>query len=318
MKIPSLFLGLALALGLYAPARAAVYFVAHQDDMVLMMGRSAQTDIRSNVSTVIVTLTAGDAGNGRAALTMAGIAGRYYNQMGNPYFRVRHNAQEAAVATWVPAVHSRMVQRSTEYFGPDMPAVEKARIGNVTMYNLNLPDAWLQRFYAGAIPVLPDVAGINRYTPALLRETLRQIVSRNHRNLPTVVVNLPEHTPAHSEAGYNDRGEVATNPDHIDHTATGRLVRDALAEQPAYACAWQVVYMGYAIRTMPDTMSGLEKLAQIQAFMALDTVLRNQGNVSYFYDLRAIRLGTMDAFHMSFYGKQRWRNGGGGAPACTF
>ena len=317
MKIRPLILGLALALGVHAPARAAVYFAAHQDDVVLMMGRSAQSDIRSNIPTVIVTLTAGDAGNGRAGLTLAGIAGRYYNQMGNPYFRVRHNAQEAAVAMWVPPTHARIVQRSTEYFGPDIPAVEKARIGNVTLYNLNLPDAWLQRFHAGAIAVLPDVAGINRYTPALLRETLRQIVRRNHRNQPTVVVNLPEHTPVHSEPGYNDNGQVAMYPDHIDHTATGRLVREALAEQSAYACAWQVVYMGYASRTMPDTMTALEKLAQIQSFTALDTVLRNQGNVSFFFDLRAVRLGTMDAFHMSFYGKQRWRNGGGGG-ACKF
>ena len=318
MKTPLHVAGLALALAVCAPARAAVYFAAHQDDVVLMMGRSAQADIRSNVPTVIVTLTAGDAGNGRASVSLAGIAARYYNQMGNPYFRVRHNAQEAALALWVPASHSRIVQRSTEYFGPDIPAVEKARLGNVTLYNLNLPDGSLQRFHSGTIAVLPDVAGANRYTPAALVEALRQIVSRNNRNQPTVVVNLPEHTPEHVEPGYNDNGAVAVHPDHGDHTASGRLVRDALAEQSAFACVWQVAYMGYAIATMPDTMNSLEKLFQIQSFRALDTVLRNQGNVSYFVDLRAMRLGSMDPFHMSFFGKQRWRNGGGGASACKF
>lgn len=316
MKIQLILSVLACALAVAAPARAGIYFAAHQDDVVLMMGRSAQSDIRRNVPTVLVTMTAGDAGNRAAVLTLEGIAGRYYNMMGNPYFRVRHNAQEAAIAYWVPAVHSRIVQRATEYFGPDIPAVERTRIGNVTLYNLNLPDGHLQRFHAGQSTVMADVTGTNRYTPASLRETLRQIISRSNQAASTVIVNLPEHDPTHQEPGYNDDGEVARNPDHTDHTTTGRFVRDALSERAENRCVWQVVYMGYAIRSMPDTMTEIEKQSQIGSFTALDTVMRNQGNVSYFSERRRMQPGAMDVFHTSFYGKQRWRNGGGDGSAC--
>ena len=47
MKTSRILSGLALALAFTAPAHAAVYFAAHQDDIVLLMGRNAQLDITS-------------------------------------------------------------------------------------------------------------------------------------------------------------------------------------------------------------------------------------------------------------------------------
>ena len=299
--------GLALVLAIVAPARAAVYFAAHQDDIVLLMGRNAQLDIRANRPTVLVVLTAGDAGNGNAAVALAGLGGRYYNQMGNPYYRVRHNAHEAALATWVPAAHSRIAQRSVEYFGPAMSAVEKVRLGNVVLYNLNLPDGQLHRFVAGAGAPLTDVNGANRYLPATLYHTLRQIVARHSKDSAAPVVHIPEHTPGFSTPGYNDFGQVARYADHLDHTATGRLVRAALAPNAALNCLRRVVYMGYAVSMLPEVMSGAEKASQDDAYSALNTVLKNQGNVTFDANRRAMLLGSMDTFHTSFYGKQNTR-----------
>ena len=318
MNSPTRLLGLALAIAASAPACASVFFAAHQDDVVLLMARNAQLDIQGNRPTVIVVLTAGDAGNGSEPASPAGLRNRQYNQQGNPYYRVRHNAHEAALATWVPAAHSRLAQRSTEYFGPGVAAVEKVRIGNVLLYNLNLPDGMLEAFHAGTYPVLYDVTGANGYTPASLRRTLRQIIRRNHVFAPTIVINLPEHTPEYSEPGYNENALTATHGDHPDHTATGRLVRDAVDGAPAYACLYRVIYMGYAIGALPDTLNEAEKQSQAAAFTALDKVLRDQGNITFDYGSRLEHLGSADPFHAGFIGKQRSRAQADGSGACAF
>lgn len=318
MNPSSRFLGLAFAFALASPAGAAVFFVAHQDDGVLLMGRNLQLDIKGNHPTVIVVLTAGDAGNGSEPASPAGLRNRQYNQQGNPYYRVRHNAHEAALATWLPPAQPALPQRPTEYFGPGVTAVEKVKMGNVLLYNLNLPDSMLDAFHGGAFPVLYDVTGANGYTPATLRRTLRQIIRRNHVFTPTIVINLPEHTPEYSEAGYNDKQLTATYADHPDHTATGRLVRDAVDAAPVYACLYRAIYMGYAIGALPDTMTEAEKQSQAAAFAALDKVLKDQGNVTYDYGSRLEHLGSADPFHAGFIGKQRWRSQSAGSGNCPF
>jgi LmbE family N-acetylglucosaminyl deacetylase len=318
MNSHSRLLGLALAIAFTPPACAAVFFAAHQDDAVLLMGRNVQLDIKGNYPTVIVVLTAGDAGNGSEHASPIGLRNRQYNQQGNPYYRVRHNAHEAALATWMPAAHSRLAQRSTEYFGPGVAAVEKVKIGNVLLYNLNLPDGMLDAFYAGKFPVLYDVTGNNGYTPASLRRTLRQIIRRNNVFTPTIVINLPEHTPEYSEPGYNENRLTATYGDHADHTATGRFVRDAVDTVPAYACLYKAIYMGYAIGALPDTMNAAEKQSQAAAFAALDKVLKEQGNITYDYGSRLEHLGSSDPFHAGFIGKQQWRSQTAGSGNCAF
>ncbi|MDO8310423.1 MAG: PIG-L family deacetylase, partial [Sideroxyarcus sp.] len=192
MKSLSIALGLALAV---APARAAVYVAAHQDDIVLIMGKSVQTDIKADKPTILVVVTAGDAGNGISPASATGLRGHQYNLMGNPYFRVRHNAHEAAITYWLPARHSRVPQRSTESFGDTMPRVEKVLIGNVVLYYLNLPDGQLDAFYTGAQATMADVAGTNVYTPDSLRNTLREIIKRNHAAIAGVMVHTPDPTP---------------------------------------------------------------------------------------------------------------------------
>lgn len=312
----TLFLVLGMALAMLAPARAAVFIAAHQDDIVLMMARSTLLDIASGAPTVLVVLTAGDAGNGSAPLSVAGVSAMYYNQMGNPYYRVRHNAHEAAISAWAPPGSSTIPQRAIEFFSPEAQLVEKVRIANVTIYNLNLPDGRLAGLQSGKVHMLTDITGVNRYTAEALRETLQHIIARHHQRQSAVRVHLPEHTPEFTAPGYNDGGEAARHGDHADHTATGRFVRDALA-LPAYACVKMAIYMGYGISATPDSMNPQEKLAQIQAYTALDNVLKNQGNVSFHSGGRGVQLGSMDSFHMGFFGKQRWRDGGGGG-TCAF
>ena len=313
----SLLFLLAMALAALAPARAAIFLAAHQDDIVLMMARSAQHEIRSGNPTVLVVLTAGDAGNGSAPVSVAGVSAMYFNQMGNPYFRVRHNAHEAAIATWAPPGQALLPRRSSEFFTPEIQFVEKVRIGNVTIYNLNLPDGYLAKLYSGKLNMLTDIMGVNRYTAEGLRDTLRLIAARNSRAGAPLVIHAPEHTPEFSAPGYNDARQAEIHGDHADHTATGRFARDALAV-PGYACVRQVLYMGYGISATPDSMIAEERLAQVQAYTALNEVLRNQGNVSFNPGKQYLQLGSMDAFHMGFFGKQRWRDGGGGSAPCAW
>ena len=305
MKSLTITLGLALAL---APARAAVYVAAHQDDIVLLMGKSVQTDIKADQPTVLVVVTAGDAGNGSSPASATGMRGHQYNLMGNPYFRVRHNAHEAAITYWLPARHSKVPQRSTESFGDTIPRVEKVLIGNVAMYYLNLPDGQLDAFYTGAQATMADVSGTNTYTPESLRSTLREIIRRNNASTAGLLIHTPDPTPDFRGPDYNEDGRVQTLSDHPDHVAAGRFVRDAIEADAQFACVNRKLYMGYPIRTLPDSMNFSEKLSQMSAFTILDTVLKNQGNIASRDTWLRERLGSMDAFHTSFYGKQKWRS----------
>ncbi|MES2321380.1 MAG: PIG-L family deacetylase [Pseudomonadota bacterium] len=300
----SLALGLALAM---APPRATVYVAAHQDDIVLLMGRSVQTDIKADLPTVLIVMTAGDAGNGSSPASAMGIRGHQYNQMGNPYFRVRHNAQEAAITYWLPARHARAPRRSTESFGDRLPRVEKVEIGNVVLYYLNLPDGQLDAFHTGAQATMADIEGVNVYTQESLRNTLREIIRRNHRSVVGVMVHTPDPTPDFRAPDYNENGMVHALSDHPDHVAAGRFMRDAIASSAELACVDLSLYMGYWIRTLPDSMTYGEKQSQVSAFTILDTVLKNQGNIASRDAQLRERLGSMDAFHTSFYGKQKWR-----------
>lgn len=126
-------------------------------------------------------------------------------------------------------------------------------------------------------------------------------------------MHLPEHTPSFSAPGYNDLGQVALQADHPDHTATGRLVRDALAEYAGLGCLKRIIYMGYAVLTLPDAMSAFEKLAQAEAYSVLNTVLTNQGNVSLGSRRQSMHRGSLDSFHTAFYGKQNAREEAGAA-----
>jgi hypothetical protein len=286
------------------------------------MSRNAQTDIRAGYPTVIVLLTAGDAGNG--VLPNANTGAHQYNANGNPYYRVRLNAHERAVGYLINPNNIPAATRSTENFGGSIPAVEKAVIGNVTTYYLNLPDGKMETFHSGGYASLNDVTNTNSYTPATLREVLRQIIARNNRSKPTVVINLPEYNLDFYESGYNDilPGEgirpTQKHGDHPDHVATGKFVMAAVNENPSYSCLFKAVFMGYGISSLPDGMSAADKQIQTSAFYALNNVLISQGNWTYDYALQKEQLGSADGFHMSFFGKVLWRDNGGGSHTCTF
>jgi hypothetical protein len=315
MRILSRFaVGLMLSL-LATLANAAVYFVAHPDDAEFLMGGNLVTDIQGNYPTVIVVLSAGDAKNGTEA-NKAGRPAEYldqYNRDGNPYFRVRLMAHEAAVNTWVPASYPRPLVRTTEYFSAAAPAVEKVILGNVVMYYLRIPDVdlTLSYQYGGA---MVDVEGVNTYSQQTLKEIIRQIISRNNRNTPTIAINIPEPTPAYSEPGYNEPlpttnglAPTTVEPDHGDHTATGRFVRDAIHENAAYWCVAQVIYMGYATHRYEPNLTLNIKQRQLDGVNALNTTLINYGNMTMNGDTGTVEAGTTDNFHMSFVGRQRFR-----------
>lgn len=314
------------------PATAAVYFAAHPDDVTLFMGQNAYRDIRGGHPTVVVILTAGDAGN--AALpNVRGIEGNFdHNQQGKPYYRVRHDAHNAALAYWVSHWASPQAAKTVEWFSADIPEVEKVLIRNVTVYNLNLPDGKLaQLLPGGSAAELTDVNQRNRYTAASLRQTLRQIIVRNNAGRTTVVINLPEYDPGFSQMGYNEQLVADENgnllkrvrmdlihADHPDHTAVGKFVIAAVDEQAATRCVYRAVYMGYAIQNLAEVMTPFEKYNQeVAVFQRMNGVLIHQGNVTWQPAADRPLAGQDDSFHRNFLGKQRWRDAGGGGP-CAF
>lgn len=313
-------------------AAAAVFFAAHPDDVTLFMGQNAYRDIRGGHATVIVIITAGDAGNAASA-NVRGIEGNFdHNQQGKPYYRVRHDAHNAALAYWVSVSAPPPPFKTTERFSAEIPAVEKAWIGNVTIYNLNLPDGKLSQFLPGGqYAAFQDITGRNSYTAATLRETLRKIITRNNPGRKTVVINLPEYDVGFSEMGYNEQlvpdesGNLLKRArmdlihlDHPDHTAAGKFVMSAVAEQAATRCVYRAVYMGYAIQTLPEVMSPFEKYSQeVAVFHRMNGVLIHQGNVIRQAASNWPLAGHDDPFHRSFLGKQKWRDAGGGG-TCAF
>lgn len=305
------------------PASAAVYVVAHPDDDILLMGPNLVNDIVNGYPTVIVIVTAGDAGNGTLASTPASIGYNQYNNLGKPYYRLRLQGHQYAVDLWVPQA-SRSGAYSTwtnsnESFGASTPAVERWFLGNVVEYHLNLPDSGvgnktvLQALIDGDITTATDVTGTNTYTAASLRETIRQIVSRNNHNVPSLVINFHE---------FNANGT-----DHIDHTMVGRFVNDAINERPAYGCMSQAVYPGYSLaNTAVNVPSILDR--QRLGYERVHYTLMDGGNITpisgglvdtaahpswaptvVFDSVNNLQKGTEDSFHTSFYGKSQFRGG---------
>lgn len=303
------------------PASAAVFVVAHPDDDILLMGPNFVNDIINGYPTVIIIVTAGDAGNGIGASTQYGIDSGQYNNLGNQYYRLRLSGHQNAVDSWVPAASKSASYSSwswvDESFGSNAPKVERWFLGNVVEYHLNLPDALdgnktkLQQLIDGDISTLSDIRGLNTYTAAQLRDTIRQIISRNNHNTPTLVINLPEY--------------IANGTDHPDHTNVGKFVNDAINEVPSYGCMWQAIYPGYSMASIEPNFPNLLDL-QRKGYELVHTTLLNGGNITPisggmvdtaahptwmpttpFYPSTTLQKGTMDGFHTSFYGKSQYR-----------
>lgn len=321
--------GLALASSLLAlSAQGAVFVVAHPDDDVLMMGPNLIQEIRRNAPTVIIVVTAGDAGKGPLAkLPQVNEASQTsFNDHGNPYYRVRLMARERALDAMMPADKPRQVRRAMVDLGANTRQVEQVTIGNVTEYRLNLPDQveWastfttMQKLRDDPNFVTHDVERGNTYDRATLRRVIRKIIRLHNRNMARVAIHYQEPAP------------VNPRLDHADHSAAGALVKSAIEEQPLFRCVRQAIYPGYPAAAVlsSDQKYFFPKLvdAQKAAYESLHAVLRDYGNISpltgapvnmgtpagittaYPSTAQGIQRqrGTMDEGHTRFYGKAKW------------
>jgi len=311
---------LAIAAGFAAlfslPASSAVFVVAHPDDHILLMGPNLIGDVVGGYPTVIVMVTAGDAGNGHGDKTTAGFNSGQYNAFGNQYYRVRLQAHMSALERWIPGASSgseRPWTETTENFGTLNPRVEKWALGNVVLYHLNLPDAGaangltvLQTLTNPVGTVVSDITGTNRYTFDSLKSTIQQIISRNNRSTPTVVINRPRST-------FNSE-----HADHPDHTQVGYIVEEAIKVEP-YRCVWQAAYRGYQIGAYPVNAQNMLN-SQRAGYELLHTILAQRGNVVPYTPGDVVsnptwmqtsivpgttnrQYGAMDGFHSGFYGR---------------
>lgn len=318
-------------LGAVLPATSAVFIVAHPDDHMLMMGPNLISDVKGGYPTVIVIMTAGDAGNGigdNAAKYPANadlpnpyiVNGYSYNEYGNQYYRVRLQANMLALDSIIPGgtpTGGRSWSQTTERFSTAIPAVEKWTLGNVILYHLNIPDdptGLATILSAGADPV-QDITRTNRYTVESLKETVRQIIARNNRNTPNVIVNY-------------QRQFEPTDPveDHPHHMAVGLIVGDAL-DTPGYECIWEARFHGYVQAYSEYRTANMPHMIDPQRRMyeLAHLILAQRGNVTphgghvqnaawmqstltpYVTDKgKQIQRGAMDAFHTNFYGKSHY------------
>lgn len=308
------------------PASSAVFIVAHPDDHMLLMGPNMVNDIVSGYPTVIVIVTAGDATNGISDNVGFGSNGRQYNAFGNQYYRVRLQAHMAAIDNWIPGYTGagRPWVESTESFSAKIPQVEKWALRNVVLYHLNLPDntaSGLQAMKANNALEVADIRGINRYTRETLKETIRQIIARNNRNTPNVVVNYHEPLPN------------SASPDHVDHTEAGAVVRDAIYQNAAFACLWEARYPGYVMGGQPVNVPQIIDV-QRRGYELAHTIMAQRGNVipwggpvsnpNWMQSVivpgtnNELQYGAMDGFHTGFYGKSYYAGARQATRNCAF
>jgi LmbE family N-acetylglucosaminyl deacetylase len=268
---------LCLSAALAGTADAALFIAAHPDDIEYLMNRNAQIDVKSKYPTVLVLTTAGDAFSGTQP------AGNTKNM---PYYRARLNAHERAVRFWQgldPDVPAPLPAYSTEVI--EGKRIETVTMGNVVLYNLNLPDnGTLLQLSHGEIPSVISISPVNTYTLKQLKDVIRAIIRINNPDTPMINVNTQEPDPAWSP------------DDHPDHRATGEIVLAALAEVREFHCVNQIFYKGYSVGGYAPTYSPDELDIHVATIGALNAGLIDNGNKS-----------TWDAFHNQFFGKIDYR-----------
>jgi LmbE family N-acetylglucosaminyl deacetylase len=268
-------------------ANAALFIAAHPDDVAYLMNKNAQSDVASKYPTVFVLLTAGDASNG------TGLGG---NTKKIPYYRARLKANEFYVHFWQgmnPDVWAPLSTHSIDVIAGKY--VEAVHMGNVVMYNLNLPDnGSLMQLWTGQISSVTSISPVNTYTLAQVKAVIREIIRINNPATAMINLNMPDPDPD-------------WNPgDHIDHLATGAIVNAAVTEAAAYRCVNRLFYRGYVIGSYAQNYTADELSTHVATIGALDSSLVDNGNK-----------GTWDAFHNSFLGKIYFR-GILGSGNCAF
>jgi LmbE family N-acetylglucosaminyl deacetylase len=268
-------------------ADAALFIAAHPDDIEYMMNRNAQIDVKSKYPTVFVLMTAGDASNGSQP------GG---NTKDIPYYRARLNAHERAVRFWQgldSEVAAPLPVYSTEVI--EGKSIETVTMGNVVLYNLNLPDdGTLLQLSHGEVPSVISISPINTYTLPQLKAVIRGIIRINNPDTPMINLNTQDPDPDWSPG------------DHADHRATGEIVSAAVTEVPEFNCVNRIYYKGYVVGTFAPTYSPEELEIQVATIGALNAGLIDNGNKS-----------TWDSFHNNFFGKMDYR-GILGTENCAF
>jgi LmbE family N-acetylglucosaminyl deacetylase len=271
---------------LFTSANAALFIAAHPDDVAYLMHKNAQSDVASGYPTVFVLMTAGDAGNG------TGLAG---NTMKVPYYRARLKAMELYVHFWQglnPNLAAPVPTYSTEAIKGKY--VESIHMGNVVLYNLNLPDnTSLMQLYKGQIKTVSSISPINTYTLPQVLDVLREILRKN--NPATQMININTQDP-----------DSIWNPgDHTDHLATGAIAKAAYGVAP-WNCANMLYYRGYVIAGFPQVFSEADIKMHEATIGVLNAGLIANGNRS-----------TWDDFHNGFLGRMYLR-GEMGTGNCWF
>ncbi len=262
------------------PAASAVFIGAHPDDIAFFMSKNVWTSLAQGEPTIFILTTAGDAGNGSGG---GGII---------PYYRARLNGHESVIRFW-KSMDGKWVEptvRGSERF--DQFEIEKFSFGNVVLYNLNLPDGngdgagfistgstSMAQLLSGRVASMTSIDTVNTYSAAQLRELLRQIISRNMRDVAEVWVH------------YQDPFRLINPGDHSDHVATGQLVNQALAEKLEFACVHSARYLGYVTGGMARNLTIAETEVHIAGIGALNAGVVGSGTWSNWDDTHRRWLG---------------------------
>jgi hypothetical protein len=205
------------------------YVVADQDDWQLFMSKNMTADCNGN-KVVIITLTAGDEGNG--ANTFGGAATAYYlaKETGAVYsskfIRDINNNSIAPNNTYpLPTVQTVSINSKNlkKYSYGDAGGN-----GTVVNYFLRLPDGGsagagfagtgnqsLQRLKLGTIANMTSVDAANTYTWSQLTSTIYAIVMAEKGTDNQVYINTATQN-------------TTTNPDHSDHYYSGMAAQEGV------------------------------------------------------------------------------------------
>jgi LmbE family N-acetylglucosaminyl deacetylase len=168
-------------------------------------------------------------------------------------------------------------------------------MGNVVLYNLNLPDnGTLRQLSDGTISSVTSISPINTYTLAQVKDVIREIIRINNPAMSRITVHIPDPDPAWNSG------------DHPDHIATGAIVSAAVTEDAAYGCVSRILYMGYSTGGYAPIYSQEELDIHVATVGVLNGGLIDNGNKS-----------TWDQFHNNFFGKMNNRRIMGRG-SCTY
>jgi LmbE family N-acetylglucosaminyl deacetylase len=229
---------------------ATMNIVAHQDDDLLFMSPDLIHDIKLGHCVRTVYVTAGDAGGGR-----------FYwlgRQQGSEaaYSQMIHNKE-----VWVEQV----VKIANNQF---ITIASPKGNNNISLIFMHLPDGNLhgQGFHgnrgrslanleSGAIAQLEAVDSQSIYAHGPLVDAL------------ATLIRAYQPTEIHTHAEYSN----SPFPDHSDHSAVGRLARQAYEEYnkklpEGHATIPLKKYMGYPTHGLPDNVFGVDLIDKQAAF----------------------------------------------------